>query len=70
MSRSESEQMGEIRERLIKKRDEVFEAHSLAMKHGLSCQNTISRLKKQRRRRLWLMFWQYWTKQSRKRSRP
>ena len=67
---SRLEQMRTIHAPLIRKLMKSSKAIGSAVEYGLSRQRTMSSLKAQRRRRLSTMFWQYWTKEGRKTSRP
>ena len=59
-----SERIGKIREPLIKRCDEVFEAHRLSDEARRILSDHVSSLKKRRIRRLSPMFWHCWMKGS------
>jgi len=67
---SRLEQNGKIRDRLFRKPMKSSRPIGSAMENGLSAQRTMSSLRKQLRKRLSMVSWQYWTKESRKTSRP
>ena len=67
---SRSKQMGKIRERLIKKRDEVFEAHRLSDEARLILSEHDIEPEETAQKEAIADVWRYWMKRSRKRSRP